>query len=190
VYGTGFDEGAGGWPKAGKSVVAGRILCHDRKSIYGYGRKKRYFQWSTPLEYHLFAADKTPAGGKAGKSRSPVTYRWSRDVKLHVKSMIVAGDKLYIAGPPAVFNEASAYKDVLNQEVRSKMEEQTNAFRGDRGGLLEIVAAEGGETVGEMKLDYLPTFDGMAAAEGRLFVVSADGRLVCYGGKTVKDPRG
>jgi hypothetical protein len=188
VYGTGFDEGAGGWPQAGKSVVAGRILCHDAMSIYGYGRKKHYFQWSTPLEYHLFAADKAPTAVEAGNPRSPVTYRWSREVKLHVKSMIVAGDKLYIAGPPVVLNEASAYKDLLNKEVRARRDEQTDAFRGQRGGVLQVVAAECGETITEIKLDYLPAFDGMAAAEGKLLVASADGRLVCYGRETVGNP--
>ncbi|MHC4249939.1 MAG: outer membrane protein assembly factor BamB family protein [Planctomycetota bacterium] len=167
VYGTGFDEGAGGWSKAGKVVPAGRVLCHDSESVYGYGRRSRYFQWSTPLEYHLFAARKGSAARKKGKSGTRVTYRWSR---------------LYIAGPPAVIHEADAYRDPLNERVKAMMKEQTDAFRGKRGGMLKVVAAASGDDVVELRLDYLPAFDGMAAAEGRLFVVSEDGRLVCYGG--------
>jgi len=189
VHGTGFDEGAGGWPRAGNVVVAGRILCSDSKSVYGYGRKKNYYQWSTPLEYHLFGSDKAPAQSKKGKSGSRVAYRWSRETKLHVKSMIVAGDKLYIAGPPVVINEANAYKDPLSKQVRAQMAAQTDAFRGKSGGILQVVAAECGETITETKLDYLPAFDSMAAAQNRLFIVSEDGRLVCYGerGGQVKD---
>jgi len=182
VYGTGFDEGAGGWPRAGNVVVAGRILCSDSNSIYGYGRKREYYRWSTPLEYHLFAAEKNPPAKQKGKSRPRVSYRWSRGTTLHVKSMLVAGDKLYIAGPPAVINEASAYKDPLSEQVKAEMAEQTDAFRGKSGGILQVVAAECGETITEMKLDCLPAFDGMAAAEGRLFIVAENGELVCYGG--------
>jgi len=183
VYGTGFDEGAGGWFKAGKSVVAGRILCTDEESIFGYGRKSNYFQWSTPLEYHLFAAEKTPANNKKRPtSTSRVTYRWSRDAELRVKSMVVAGDRLYIAGPPAIINEAAAYINPFVAETRRKLEEQTAALRGGRGGVLQVVAVKDGTESEEMELDYLPAFDGMAAAEGRLFVAAEDGKLVCYEG--------
>jgi len=183
VYGTGFDEGAGGWPRAGKVVPAGRILCHDRTSIYGYGRKTNYFQWSTPLEYHLFAAARSPAVGRKGAAKSRVTYRWSRASELHVMSMLVAGDTLYIAGPPVVIDEAKAYKNPLDEKVRAAMAEQVAALGGRRGGILQVVAAEDGRKITQMTLDYLPAFDGMAAAGGRLFVVSHDGKLVCYGGK-------
>ena len=47
---------------------------------------------------------------------------------------------------------------------------------------LKVVAAESGEDVMEVPLDYLPAFDAMAAAEGKLFVTAEDGILVCYGG--------
>ncbi|MHC4199677.1 MAG: outer membrane protein assembly factor BamB family protein, partial [Planctomycetota bacterium] len=182
VYGTGFDEGAGGWSKAGKVTPAGRILCHDSESVYGYGRKSTYYRWSTPLEYRLFAATRDPAG-KKGKSRSRVTYRWSRETQLHVTSMLVAGDRLFVAGPPSVVNEAAAFTDPLDERVRAKLKDQTAAFRGDKGGLLEIVAVDSGEGIAEMTLDYLPAFDGMAAAEEKLFLASRDGLLVCYGGR-------
>ena len=46
VYGAGFDEGAGGWPNAGRVVPAGRILCFDEKTVYGYGRKAKYRRWT------------------------------------------------------------------------------------------------------------------------------------------------
>jgi len=188
VYGTGFDEGAGGWSKAGRTVAAGRILCLDSKSIYGYGRKPKLYSWGTPLEYHLFAAERNPSKAPAKKSSkkkkggsSKIKYRWSRGVKLHVKSMVVAGDKLYIAGPPAVINEPDAYKDPLSDTTREKMQAQADSFSGKKGGILKVVAAECGEDITEMKLDYLPVFDGMSAAGGRLYIVSENGDLVCYG---------
>jgi hypothetical protein len=179
VYGTGFDEGAGGWPKAGKVVPAGRILCHDSKSVYGYGRTSKYYQWSTPLEYHLFAAAKNPATGKKGRSASRVSYRWSRETKLHVTSIVVAGDILLVAGPPSLMDEVNAFRDPFSERSRAKMKDQADAFCGERG-LLKAVATSTGGDIAEMTLDYLPAFDGMAVAEGKLFLTSDDGVLVCY----------
>jgi hypothetical protein len=56
----------------------------------------------------------------------------------------------------------------------------SDSFRGKIGGFLQVVNTERGEKIKEKKLDYLPAFDGMAAARNRLFVVSQDGELVCY----------
>jgi len=33
------------------------------------------------------------------------------------------------------------------------------------------------------KLDSIPIFDGMAAADGKLFLSLKNGELACYGGK-------
>jgi len=180
VYGKGFNHGAGGWPRAGQVVPAGRILCRDDQTIYGYGRERKYFTWSTPLEYHLFAVGSGATKTRKGKSSTKLNYRWSRGVKLHAKSMLIAGDKLVIAGPPVVINEAKAYIDPLSASVQRTLREHTEVLRGSRGGVLKVVAAATGADVLEMKLDYLPAFDGMAAAEGRLFIVSQDGTVQCY----------
>ena len=95
---------------------------------------------------------------------------------------VTALNKKYI-GPPALLNEAHAYKDLRNREVAANLEAQTAAFRGQRGGILKVVAAECGETITEMKLDYLPAFDGMAAAGGRLYLTLQSGAVVCLEGE-------
>ena len=38
---------------------------------------------------------------------------------------------------------------------------------------------ENGEKLAEYKLEHLPVFDGMAAAEGSLFILLQDGSVVC-----------
>jgi hypothetical protein len=35
----------------------------------------------------------------------------------------------------------------------------------------------------EYKMEGMPRYDGMAAAEGRLFVATKDGRVVCMTGR-------
>lgn len=58
TYGRRVTGGYGGWPKAGRLVPSGRILCFDNSRVYGYGRKPQYMLNSSVVEYHLFAAEK------------------------------------------------------------------------------------------------------------------------------------
>ena len=39
-----------------------------------------------------------------------------------------------------------------------------------------------GSTLAEYPLDSLPVFDGLIAANGRLYLVTTDGKLRCYAG--------
>jgi hypothetical protein len=43
------------------------------------------------------------------------------------------------------------------------------------------VSAADGKTLAQYHLDSLPVFDGLAAAQGRLYLTLQDGRLLCLG---------
>jgi outer membrane protein assembly factor BamB len=58
MYGSRFISGWCGYYLAGKAAPAGRILVTDDDTVYGFGRKPQYYRWTTPIEHHLFAADK------------------------------------------------------------------------------------------------------------------------------------
>jgi outer membrane protein assembly factor BamB len=60
VYGKSFAGGHGGYFQAGKYAPAGRILVHDDKNVYSYGREAQYYKWTTTMEYTLFSTPKTP----------------------------------------------------------------------------------------------------------------------------------
>ena len=60
MYGSTFVSGWCGYYLAGKAAPAGRILVFDDSKVYGFGRKPQYYRWTTPIEHHLFAADKIP----------------------------------------------------------------------------------------------------------------------------------
>ncbi|MBM3213126.1 LamG domain-containing protein, partial [Candidatus Poribacteria bacterium] len=61
-------SGAGGYYLAGKMAPAGRIMVMDETNIYGFGRKPQYYQWTTPLEYQLFATNREIPEPKAPKT--------------------------------------------------------------------------------------------------------------------------
>lgn len=61
VYGKSFAGGHAGYYQAGKYAPAGRILVHDDKNVYSYGREAQYYKWTTTMEYTLFATPKQAA---------------------------------------------------------------------------------------------------------------------------------
>ena len=192
VYGRSFAEGAGGWPQAGKNAPGGRILCFDQSNVYGFGRKPVYYKWRTPMEYHLFAAARQPEiirewaePRKPGdpKREPPVVhpeYQWSRSVPLLARAMVLADETLFIAGPPDVLDEEEAFSNPGDSKTNAALARQDAALAGEQGALLWAVSAKDGSTLAEQKLDSLPIFDGMIAAAGRLFMVTAEGEVICF----------
>jgi hypothetical protein len=195
VYGRSFAEGAGGWPHAGKNAPAGRILAVDESSVYGFGRQPTYYKWRTPLEYHLFATSKDPqivreparAKAKGKKPAAPRSqhpkYEWSRRVPLLVRAMVLADNTLFIAGPPDVVDEEEAFRRVGDPKIQAQLAEQDAVLGGKQGALLWAVSAADGSKLAGYKLDALPVFDGMAAAGGRLYLSTADGKVLCFRGQ-------
>ena len=57
------------------------------------------------------------------------------------------------------------------------------AYEGRMGGVLWAASATTGEKLGEVKLDAPPTWDGMAVANGRLYLSLNNGAVLCMGGR-------
>jgi hypothetical protein len=89
--------------------------------------------------------------------------KWSRDVPLLGRALVLAGKTLFVAGPPA-------------RALRSK-----TAYEGTKGAVLCAVSAEDGKTLAEYRLESAPVFDGLAAARGRLYLAVQDGHVLCLG---------
>lgn len=115
------------------------------------------------------------AGKKARKSKrlanaTPLTAStklWSSSIPLTGKALALAGDVLFVAGTPVAFPEDDLAK----------------AYEGRMGGVLWAASASTGGKLADYKLDAAPVWDGLAAANGALFLSLADGRVVCMGPK-------
>jgi outer membrane protein assembly factor BamB len=200
LYGRTFAEGAGGWPQAGRFAPGGRIMVVDDSSVYGFGRKPMYYQWRTPLEYHLFSASRDPEVirepiGLPIKAKKPTQtkqprrqmiqhprQKWSRCVPLLARAMVLARDILFIAGPPDVVDEEEAFRRVGDPQMHLQLARQDAAMAGENGALLWAVSAQDGEKLAEYRLESLPVFDGLIAVRGRLYMAMADGTVLCYAG--------
>jgi outer membrane protein assembly factor BamB len=205
IYGKNAGEGWGEWFIAGRLVPSGRILVFDEHRVYAYGRDPEYLCNSSVLEYRLFAAGKqiVPQRVKQLKSakqdtvnwrtradqlkpnqRTAVDYQWiTEHPPLIVRAMVLAGETLFVAGPPDVVDEKEAWGRFLEPDIRGKLDEQVAALEGKHGAVLWAVDATAGTKLAEQKLDAVPVFDGMVAAGGKLYMATTDGRVMCLGAR-------
>jgi hypothetical protein len=113
------------------------------------------------LDSEAFGLDKM-----IGYTRAESTV-WQSWLPLRIRAMVKAGDTLFVAGAPDVFDEKDPYA----------------AFEDRLGASVVAVSAADGKQLSELKLDSPPVFDGLIAANGRLFVCQRDGKIVCLAGK-------
>ena len=113
------------------------------------------------LESEAFGLDKMIGYTRA---EPPVWMQW---LPVRIRAMVKAGDIIFVAGPPDVFDSKDPYA----------------AFEARKGAQLVAVSAKDGKKLSETPLDYPPVFDGMLAAGGRLFACLLDGSVVCLAGK-------
>ncbi len=159
-----YDDRWPGWDRHMRGVPAyGQILSFDEGALYGVHvftevvRVRRGFFPGTK-GYRLFARDH-----EAEKDR------WSVRIPVRVRAMVVAAEKLFVAGPPDVVPD----------------DDPLAAFEGRLGAsLVAFSTADGRQLADAAKLDAPPVYDGLIAAAGRLYLSLDDGRVVCYGGDT------
>jgi len=109
-------------------------------------------------------------------------YDWTRDQPAVItRAMAVAGETLFIAGPPDCVDERQAFYQPDDPAIQARLARQAEALAGRRGGQIWALAKTDGNLRGRYALDTIPTFDGMAAAQGRLYITTVDGRVLCLG---------
>jgi outer membrane protein assembly factor BamB len=179
LYGKVFTGGASSNHAAPKHAPGGKMLAFNDEHVFGFSRLPHLHKWVRALEWHIYRAGKPggsePTARKAetGKStgrrravNSAVNYEWSsRNPDLYVNSIVLTGERLFVAGPPAVRNETTV--DALEK------------WEGKRGGMLWVLSTDDGQKLSEVKLASPPVHEGMAAAYGKLFAALKDGSVVC-----------
>jgi outer membrane protein assembly factor BamB len=206
IYGKNAGEGWAEWPVPAWFVPAGQILTFDDTYVYGYGRHPQYLCNSSVLEYRLFAAGKTFDPNRAEPVRkakipqnitnwknraqrpeselSAASHKWLIEKpELIVRAMVLTDGALFVAGPPDVVDEEKAWGRTLEPEVQAKLAAQSAALEGQQGSLLWAVSPFDGKKLAEYKLESVPAWDGMAAANGRLYLATKDGHVLCMAGE-------
>ena len=209
VFGHGYGTGHNGWFRAGRFAPAGRMLVFDKDSVFGYGRKPNLYVWSSALEYQLYSArrnvkpesiNRVSAANRQQESKqghgitfdrklygtyplaeiSAIDFNWRKEnPPIQTRAMVLAGKTLFIAGPLDVVDEEQIFAKPFDKQIAAQAASQVALLQGKGGALLVSVSTADGNKLSELKLDAAPIFDGLAAADGKLFVVMMDGSVVC-----------
>ncbi len=170
------------WPGqyvAVNASKAGQILVFDEETTYGLHVFNTKFSRSPRFEpgggYELFADDndnepfleKKQANHERGVMSRSKPAKWTVNVPVRARAMVLAGPTLFFAGPP--------------DEVKTDDPLATFAGRGEAA--LWAVAAADGKKLAEQRLASVPVFDGMIAAGGRLYICTTEGSITCLAGE-------
>ena len=136
-----------------KNLIYGRLLVFNEQNVFGYGR--RGVHWSNQLEdgfYRLFAL-----------RRSDREVLWEKRLPIYVRAMALAGDTLFVAGPPTDPND-DRWAPLGPQEAK-----------------VLAVSASDGSVLASYDLEAPPVLDGLAVAYGKLYLALTNGAVVCLG---------
>jgi len=146
------------WTLDGKAHS--KLLAFDAKTAYGvklFAATRRHtraiFRPGTK-GYTLFAS-----------GRPKHTKRWTRQVPVRMVAMVLAEPTLLVAGPPDVVDPDDPWA----------------GLDGRAGGVVWLVSAADGEKLAEVALEAPPVFDGMAAANGSVYISTTDGKVLRLG---------
>ncbi|UCE49358.1 MAG: hypothetical protein JSW47_04285 [Phycisphaerales bacterium] len=99
-----------------------------------------------------------------------IKSHWSKPLEMVVRAMVLADDMLFIAGPPELLTSTSGSQDLKAAQA---------AYEGKKGASLWAVSTKDGSRLSEYRLDSPPVLDGMIAANGKWYISSMDGRVLC-----------
>lgn len=151
---------------------SGRILTETDDAIYGFGQIRLTPPITEPGgQWLLFSANKengTPLDLSAFDYRklalrgeTAIHFNWHKRLPIRVRAMVKTPESLFVAGPLGDLETTQA------------------ALDGREPGKLMAVSPSDGKVLAEFPLSSTPAWDGMAAANGSLYLTLANGEVVC-----------
>jgi len=158
---------------AGQSFSVGNPytgLKQRRKGQYQkFNQVGHFHQKFTRYREDFFPLGTTISATSTGKETG--AGAWSKDEKFQPRAMILAGEKLFLAG---------WLDDTMLIELKSGRPK--NPDNPDpHESVLRVYSSLDGARISQCKLESDPVFDGVAAAYGDLFVSLKNGKLLCMG---------
>lgn len=196
---------------AQQSPKAGQLIVFDDSTTYAVKYFYRRHQWSPlfiPAEqgYLLFADDNDnePTFLKKGQKPGFLEWlpkesvsdshrrggqgvekgtgfvrqkpeKWQSMVPLRIRAMVLTQSASSRPATNLLF--AAGLPDVIDPE------DPLASFEGRNGSLLNMYSASDGTLLKSITLASVPAFDGMIAANGRIYMATNDSKLICMAGK-------
>ena len=114
---------------------------------------------------YLFETGSAPVANNARKKEKGAggRYKWKIPLPIRGTAMVVGNDHVFLAGVEDKVGTDDAWK----------------FYDGKMGAKLLVYSRADGTLEQELKLASVPVFDGMASANGKLFISCTDGSLAC-----------
>lgn len=156
---------AGGWRDGTRLAVPyGLMLAFDSETAWGVRRRNGYTLYAETRQPSAPGQEHLPDFRKK-ESKDGSAWRWSGVLGLRPRAMLQAGGLLVLAGVGKDIDSADPYA----------------TFDSEAGGLLWTVTAKDGMRMAETRLASPPVWDGMAVVDGRLYLATVSGHVVCMG---------
>ena len=135
-------------------------------AVRAYPNAARWEWFEAGQGYELYAGKTTTTGtgSKPVYALKDEDHLWNTQLRFRPQSMVLTHGKLFLCGAPDSADPAEALA----------------ALEGRRGAILCAVSTADGKTLSELKTDSLPVFDGLIAANERLYVAMQDGCVRCF----------
>ena len=187
-------------PPAAKTVLA---LTFDQKNTkdsspannHGKGEGLIYEKGASGgVAIHLASDAPKQGPGAVAANKAPadilpkdgyfVEPHWTKDVPIIARGMAMANTIVFVAGPADVVDEEDALVRLSkgDDSIVPALKEQDENLDGKHGATILAIDAPGGNVITTTKLSSPPVWDGMAAAQGCIFVSQLDGSIVCLKG--------
>ncbi len=159
------------------SVPYGLMLTFDDKTIWSI-KRGRLMKWNVKgTGQYMLMAETRPQPPKGDKHlrdfrktsavNNKPKFQWSAGLGMWPRAMLKAGKRLFVGG--------------TTDQIDPK--DPHGPFEGRKAGVLQVMSGADGAKIAEYKLGAPPVWDGMAAAGGRLYLATADGKVTCMAAK-------
>ena len=138
-------------------------------------------KYSTEKELARHTVDWKRLDAMPRSKLTALDYNWEiPQPQIIARAMVLAGDKLFIAGPKDVADEKALWGRSNEKVFREKMQKQTEWLQGRHGGFIWVMDKTSGKRLARYKVECLPVHDGLIAAGGRLYMTTESGEVMCY----------
>lgn len=204
VYGKHFYSGCFVWPYADLVSPGGRMLTFDDRNVYGYKephtKMKARFTEAKPEKGVAFSVALAPkllsdkqVNESVPKNKRRTAYRsvrrysynWQGEVPLMPRAMVLTDEFLFLAGPEVFDEKKTADYFYTNRtddaDLPDFVKDALDSYEGRKGAMLSVTDKADGKVLSVCELDSAPVFDGMIAADEKLFISMVNGTVVCLG---------
>lgn len=143
------------------AVPYGVLLAFDNDTVWGVSRGNVYTLFAEANK-PFSATEESLPDFRNMENNAGQRWKWSVDIDVRPRAMVRANDLLFLGGTPY-----SADRIDL-----------AATYEGTKGGLISIMSTANGEKIAEQRLDSPPVWDGIAAANGRLYISLENGNLL------------